>query len=163
MAGQRGFPIQHELAQAFHHLGMLRGDVVFLGAIAGRVVELDALVGGIETELPIALAHGEARPPVRRGFHAEPFPEDGLGARDRLAFERGEQVFAIAAVIAWERHAGGGGTERRRQIHAGEKTVFSFTRPAGVRPGQRTRNGVRTPPSKRLRLRPRKPPVSPML
>ncbi len=35
--------------------------------------------------------------------------------------------------------------------------------PAGVRPGQRTRNGTRTPPSKRLRFSPRRPPLEPML
>ena len=93
---------------------------------------------------------GDAEPPV---------PHQRRLARPRLAEQDVADVFAVERVLLGNLRAGQL-AERRQKIAAGDDRRI-VDPPAGTWPGQRTMNGTRTPPSYRLRLRPRNGPAEP--
>ena len=98
---------------------MVLRDVDGFGPVGGETVQRDAVGVVGQEQFPIAVAHGEARPPVGLGGLTGPYPENGSCAFDRLALERGEQVFTVAAVSGRQREARGG-AEGGQQIDSGE-------------------------------------------
>ena len=130
--GQRAFPRKGELGESGHDGGVLLGQIDDFSAVGGDSMQSDALRRGAEDEFPIAVAHGESRPPIGFGRLAGPFPENRPRAPDGLAVESGEQVFTVSPIVGGQRDFRGG-AEGRQQVDGRERRAV-VGRPGGSVP-----------------------------